>query len=169
MRVVPSLVTAVISTGRYRVICAALAKRYTAVGNEWLGKRLTMEHSAHVSNLVNRMRKSAKNLKILRKYETLLWKSKDPHHGGDAFATRPANKMRMRNRTTTHSPRILTDGTVGSVVFDTAPDADPAFIQVRAEIPSGAASPDGKLFGRLYSTGNRALYSLQSHVTPPSL
>ena len=59
------------------MICAALAKRHTAVGNEWLGKRLAMGHSAHVSNLVNRMRKSPKDLKTLTKYENLLWKSKD--------------------------------------------------------------------------------------------
>jgi hypothetical protein len=45
------------------------------------------------------------------------------------------------------------DGPVGSVVFDTTPDVDPAFIEVRAEIPASAASPGGKLFGRLYSTG----------------
>ena len=60
-----------------KVICAALAKRHTAVGNEWLGKRLGMGHSAHVSHLVNRMRKSAKDIKILMKYDNLLWKSKD--------------------------------------------------------------------------------------------
>jgi hypothetical protein len=42
-----------------------------------------------------------------------------------------------------------TDGTVGNVFFDTTADADPAFINVRAEIPSSAASPTGKLFGRL--------------------
>ena len=62
---------------RNKVICAALAKRHTAVGNEWLGKRLGMGHSAHVSHLVNRMRKSAKDIKILMKYDNLLWKSKD--------------------------------------------------------------------------------------------
>jgi methionine-rich copper-binding protein CopC len=46
------------------------------------------------------------------------------------------------------------DGTVGGIFFDTTPDADPAFINVRAEIPASAASPTGKLFGRLYSTSN---------------
>ena len=46
------------------------------------------------------------------------------------------------------------DGTVGSVYFDTTADADPAFINVRAEIPSGAAPPDGRLFARLYSAEN---------------
>jgi len=60
-----------------KVICAALAKRHTAVGNEWLAERLAMGHSAHVSNLVNRMRQGAKDLRILSKYENLLWKNKD--------------------------------------------------------------------------------------------
>ena len=46
------------------------------------------------------------------------------------------------------------DGPVGSVVFDTTPDADPAFLNVRAEIPLTAASPAGTLFGRLVSSGN---------------
>ena len=54
--------------------CAALAKCHTAVGNEWIGKRLAMGHSADVSTSVNRMRKSPKGLK---KYEKLLWKCKD--------------------------------------------------------------------------------------------
>ena len=44
-----------------------------------------MGHSTHVSNLVNRMRKSAKDLKILKKYENLLWKSKDPKPGGEQW------------------------------------------------------------------------------------
>ena len=42
-----------------------------------------------------------------------------------------------------------TDGPVGGVYFDTMPDVDSAFINVRAEIPASAASPTGKLFGRL--------------------
>jgi hypothetical protein len=46
------------------------------------------------------------------------------------------------------------DGTVGGVFFDTTPDADPAFINVRAEIPASASSPAGRLFGRLHATGN---------------
>ncbi len=46
------------------------------------------------------------------------------------------------------------DGTFGSIYFDTTPAADPAFVNVQAEIPVSAASPGGKLFGRLYSTGN---------------
>jgi len=36
-----------------------------------------MGHSAHVSNLVSRMRKSSKDVKTLKKYENLLWKNKD--------------------------------------------------------------------------------------------
>jgi len=36
-----------------------------------------MGHSSHVGNLVNRMRKSPKDLKTLKKYEDLLWKNKD--------------------------------------------------------------------------------------------
>ena len=46
------------------------------------------------------------------------------------------------------------DGTVGSVFFDTTADADPAFINVRAEIPASAASSSGNLYARLLSTGN---------------
>ena len=60
------------------MICTALAKRQTAVGNEWLGMGLAMGHSAHVSHLVNRLRKSAKDLKTLRRYVNLLWRNKDP-------------------------------------------------------------------------------------------
>lgn len=47
-----------------------------------------------------------------------------------------------------------TNGTVGGVLFDTTPDADPAFLTIRAEIPASAAMPSGKLFGRLYATSN---------------
>ena len=46
------------------------------------------------------------------------------------------------------------DGTVGGVVFAITPDADSSFINVRAEIPAIAASPVGKLFARLYASGN---------------
>lgn len=56
---------------RKKVICAAIAKRNTNVNNEWLAKRLCMGHSAYVSNLVNRMRKDAKDLKILEKHEKI--------------------------------------------------------------------------------------------------
>ena len=40
-------------------------------------QQIAMGHRAHVSNLVNRMRKSSKDVKTLQKYENLLWKSKD--------------------------------------------------------------------------------------------
>ena len=64
------------------------------------------------------------------------------------------NDLGLADPWTSHEALVPdTDGTVGSVYFDTTPDSDPAFIQVRAEIPAGAASPGGKLFGRLYSTG----------------
>ena len=67
---VPSLGTAIIFACCYEVICAALAKRNAAVGNQWLDKRLAMGHSSHVSNLITRMRKSLKDLRILKNYET---------------------------------------------------------------------------------------------------
>jgi len=57
--------------------CAALAKRHTALGNEWLGKRLAMGRSACVSHLVKRMGKSPKDIRTLRKYESLLLGDKD--------------------------------------------------------------------------------------------
>ncbi len=44
-------------------------------------------------------------------------------------------------------------GTVGDVVFAITPDADPAFINVRAEIPASLVTPTGTLFGRLYASG----------------
>ena len=44
--------------------------------------------------------------------------------------------------------------TVSGVDFVTTPDADPAFINVRAEIPVGSPSPAGRLFGRLNAAGN---------------
>jgi hypothetical protein len=46
------------------------------------------------------------------------------------------------------------DGTVGGVFFDITPDADPAFLNVRAEIPASAAATGGKLFGRHHAIGN---------------
>jgi len=41
---------------------------------------------------------------------------------------------------------------VGDVVFTIALDTHPSFINVRAETPVGAASPDGGIFGRLHAT-----------------
>jgi len=54
-----------------------LAKHHTAVENVWLAKRLAMGHSAHVSNLVNPMRQGAKDFRVLKKSENLLWINKD--------------------------------------------------------------------------------------------
>ena len=45
-------------------------------------------------------------------------------------------------------------GTVGVVVFAITADADPAFSNVRAEIPASAVTATGRLYGRLYSSGN---------------
>jgi hypothetical protein len=59
-----------------KVICAGLTKLHSALGNEWLAKRLAMGHSAHVSDLVNRMRKGPQGIRTLWKYEKLPWKNK---------------------------------------------------------------------------------------------
>ena len=54
---------------------------------------------------------------------------------------------------TTHEAVVPdASGLVGGVNFAITPDADPAFTNVRAEIPVGPASPDGRLFCRLSST-----------------
>jgi hypothetical protein len=45
-------------------------------------------------------------------------------------------------------------GTVGTVYFNVTPDADPAYSNVRAEIPASPASSAGNLFGRLNATEN---------------
>ncbi len=44
------------------------------------------------------------------------------------------------------------DSTVGGVVFTIALDTHPSFINVRAEIPVGAASPAGGIIARLHAT-----------------
>ena len=49
----------------------------------------------------------------------------------------------------TKTPVPDTDGTLGGVVFVTSANADPALVNVQATIPATAASPGGKLFGRL--------------------
>jgi putative transposase len=59
-----------------KVICAALVKGSTSVGNDWLAKRLHMGHPAAMSQLVNRLRKDSAGLKILKKYGKI-FKSKD--------------------------------------------------------------------------------------------
>ena len=53
---------------RRKVICAAIAKGRTAVGNEWLAERLAMGHASYVSTLVQRIRRDKKEQGILKKY-----------------------------------------------------------------------------------------------------
>lgn len=56
---------------RSKVICAAIAKGRTAVGNDWLAERLGMGHGSYVSTLVQRIRRDQKEQKILKKYEDI--------------------------------------------------------------------------------------------------
>ena len=52
-----------------KVICAALVKGRTSMKNDWLAKRLCMGHPAAMSQLVSRILKDSKSLKILKKHE----------------------------------------------------------------------------------------------------
>jgi autotransporter-associated beta strand protein len=80
---------------------------------------------------------------------------KTANRGAAVLKLQYTNDLGQADPWTSHEAVVPdVDGTVGGVVFDTTADADPAFINVRAEIPASAASPAGKLFGRLYSTGN---------------
>ena len=80
---------------------------------------------------------------------------KTANRGAAVLKVQYSNDIGQADLWTSHEALVPdADGTVGSVVFDTTPDADPAFINVRAEIPASAASPAGRLFGRLYATGN---------------
>ena len=63
--------------GRNKTLRAVIVKRQTSVANEWLAKRLAMGHPAYVSNRVNHLRKSGKDLQLLDKCEPLC-KYKDP-------------------------------------------------------------------------------------------
>ena len=54
-----------------KVICAAVVKSRTAVGNDWLAERLAMGHPSYVSTLVHRIRREKKEQKILKKYESV--------------------------------------------------------------------------------------------------
>ena len=56
---------------RRKVICAAVAKGRTAVGNDWLAERLAMGHPSYVSTLVQRLRRDKKEQKILEKYDSI--------------------------------------------------------------------------------------------------
>ena len=52
---------------RNKVVCAAIARSNTAVANDWLSERLAMGHSAYVSSLVNRIRQSKDDARVLKK------------------------------------------------------------------------------------------------------
>ena len=54
---------------RLKVICAAIVKARTAVGNDWLAERLAMGHGSYVSTLVQRIRRDQKEVKLLKMYE----------------------------------------------------------------------------------------------------
>jgi putative transposase len=56
---------------RRKVICAAIAKGGTTVGNDWLAERLAMGHGSYVSTLVQRMRRDKKEEKTLKRYEKI--------------------------------------------------------------------------------------------------
>jgi hypothetical protein len=56
---------------RRKVICAAVAKGRTSVGNDWLAERLAMGHPSYVRTLVQRIRQNKKEQKIPRKYESI--------------------------------------------------------------------------------------------------
>ena len=77
------------------------------------------------------------------------------NRGAAVLKVRYSNDLGQADPWTSHEAVVPdVDSTVGGVFFDTTPDADPAFINVRAEIPASAASPAGRLFGRLYSSDN---------------
>ena len=80
---------------------------------------------------------------------------KTANRGAVVLKVQYTNDLGQADPWTSHQALVPdVDGTVGSVDFVTTADADPAFINVRAEIPASAASPAGRLFGRLYSSGN---------------
>ena len=74
---------------------------------------------------------------------------KTANRGGAVLKVQYSNDLGLGDLWTSHQAVVPdVDSTVGTVFFDTSTDANPTFINVRAEIPaSGAAS--GKLFGRL--------------------
>ena len=56
---------------RRKVICAAIVRSRTAVGNDWLAERLAMGHPSYVSTLVQRIRRNEKEQKTLKKYDSI--------------------------------------------------------------------------------------------------
>jgi hypothetical protein len=80
---------------------------------------------------------------------------KTVQRGAAVLKVQYSNSLSQADPWASHEAEVPdADGTVGGVFFDTTPDADPAFINVRAEIPASASSPAGRLFGRLHATGN---------------
>jgi hypothetical protein len=78
---------------------------------------------------------------------------KTANRGSAVLRVQYTNNLGQADPWTSHQALVPdANGTVGGVVFATTADADPAFINVRAEIPASAA-PTGKLFGRLHATG----------------
>ena len=56
---------------RCKMICAAVAKGRTAVGNDLLAERLAMDHPPHASSLVQRLLRDKKEQKIIKKYDRI--------------------------------------------------------------------------------------------------
>jgi hypothetical protein len=70
--------------------------------------------------------------------------------GGAVLKVQFSNDLGQTDPWTSHEAVVPdTGGTVAGMSFAITPDADPAFINVHAEIPASAASADGRLFGRL--------------------
>jgi hypothetical protein len=80
---------------------------------------------------------------------------KTAKRGAAALKIQYSNDLGQLDPWTSHEA-IVPDAasSIGDVVFDITADADPTFINVRAEIPARAASASGRLFGRLYATAN---------------
>ena len=80
---------------------------------------------------------------------------KTVNRGSAVLKVQYSNDPGQPDQWTSHEVEVPdADGTVGGVVFATTPDADPAFVNVRAQIPAAAAAPGGRLFGRLNAIGN---------------
>jgi hypothetical protein len=75
-----------------------------------------------------------------------------PHGGHLPFS--PNRACRHRRSPSLAGFNQTINALVGNIYFDTTADIDPAYINVRAEVPAAAASPGGMLFGRLHSTSN---------------
>ena len=75
---------------------------------------------------------------------------KPAHRGGAVLKVQYSRDLGQADDWFSHQAEVPdVDGSVGGVFFDTTADADPAFINVRVEIPASAASPGTKLFSRL--------------------